>query len=398
MKSGNPLNGFGNVSGARGLTALSGSESPPSPGSEPGTVDMMVNMGPQHPATHGVFRMELRVDGERVLDLVPHIGYLHRGSEKLCEHELYSQIITLFDRLDYVSNFNNELVLVTAVEKLMSVEPPPRAELIRIIMCEFNRIASHLLFYGTFAIDMGAMTPVLYNFRDREKVQALFESVSGARMMHNYFRVGGVKQDVDADFAARALTLCDDLERGVDDSDRLLSENAIFIERTSGIGVISGEAALDWGLSGPVLRASGVPYDVRVEEPYSRYAELDFGVPVGSAGDCWDRFYVRILEARESIGIIRQAIALMEPGETMARVRQIARPPAGEVYAHCENPRGDLGVYIVSDGGERPYRLKVRPPSFCNLQALRDLTVGHYIADAVVILGTLDIVLGEVDR
>ena len=368
------------------------------PSPEPGTVDMMVNMGPQHPATHGVFRMELRVDGEQIQDLVPHIGYLHRGSEKLCEYELYSQIITLFDRLDYVSNFNNELVIVSAVEKLMDVAPPPRAELIRIIMCEFNRIASHLLFYGTFAIDMGAITPLLYNFRDREKIQALFESVSGARMMHNYFRVGGVKEDVADDFESRSLALCDELERGIDETDRLLTENEIFLERTSGIGVISGEDALDWGLSGPVLRASGVPYDVRVDEPYSRYDELDFGIPVGSAGDCWDRFYVRILEARESVSIIRQAIALMKPGDTMAQIRRIARPPAGEVYAHCENPRGDLGVYIVSEGGERPYRLKVRPPSFCNLQALRDLTVGHYIADAVVILGTLDIVLGEVDR
>ena len=368
------------------------------PSPEPGTVDMMVNMGPQHPATHGVFRMELRVDGEQIQDLVPHIGYLHRGSEKLCEHESYSQIITLFDRLDYVSNFNNELVIVSAVEKLMDVAPPPRAELIRIIMCEFNRIASHLLFYGTFAIDMGAITPLLYNFRDREKIQALFESVSGARMMHNYFRVGGVKQDVADDFESRSLALCNELEYGIGETDRLLTENEIFLERTSGIGVISGEDALDWGLSGPVLRASGVPYDVRVNEPYSRYDELDFGIPVGSAGDCWDRFYVRILEARESVSIIRQAIALMEPGDTMAKIRRIARPPAGEVYAHCENPRGDLGVYIVSEGGDRPYRLKVRPPSFCNLQALRDLTVGHYIADAVVILGTLDIVLGEVDR
>ncbi|MFP6569303.1 MAG: NADH-quinone oxidoreductase subunit D [Dehalococcoidia bacterium] len=359
---------------------------------------MMVNMGPQHPATHGVFRMELRVDGEQIQDLVPHIGYLHRGSEKLCEHELYSQIITLFDRLDYVSNFNNELVIVSAVEKLMDVAPPPRAELIRIIMCEFNRIASHLLFYGTFAIDMGAITPLLYNFRDREKIQALFESVSGARMMHNYFRVGGVKEDVPDDFESRSLALCNELEHGIDETDRLLTGNEIFLERTSGIGVISGEDALDWGLSGSVLRASGVSYDVRVDEPYSRYDELDFGIPVGSAGDCWDRFYIRILEARESVSIIRQAIALMEPGDTMAKIRRIARPPAGEVYAHCENPRGDLGVYIVSEGGERPYRLKIRPPSFCNLQALRDLTVGHYIADAVVILGTLDIVLGEVDR
>ena len=363
-----------------------------------GTVDMMINIGPQHPATHGVFRMVLTLDGELIVDAVPHIGYLHRGSEKLCEHEDYAQIITLFDRLDYVANFNNELVLVMAVEKLMGLKIPERASHIRMLMCELNRIASHLLFIGTFALDAGAITPVLYNFRDREKIQALFESVSGARMMHNFFRVGGVKEDLPAGFEAQVDGVLGEVERGIDEVDRLLSLNEIFLERTKGIGRIDAEAAVDWGLSGPCLRASGVPYDVRTDEPYLFYERVEFGVPVGSQGDCWDRYYTRVLEVRESASIIRQVLAQMGPGEIQAKTRRITRPPKGEVYAHGENPRGDFGVYIVSDGGESPYRLKVRPPSYCNLQALRDLLVGHYLADAVVIMGTLDIVLGEVDR
>jgi len=359
---------------------------------------MLINMGPQHPATHGVFRMELALDSEMIVDVTPHIGYLHRGSEKLFENEIYSQIITLFDRLDYISNFNNELGLVMAVEKLMDLEVPDRAEYIRVILCELNRIASHLVFIGTFALDMGALTPSLYNFRDREKILALFEATSGARMMHNFFRVGGIKQDVIADFPARVTTLLGELEAGIDEADKMLSLGEVFVERTRGIGVIDGDVALDWGLSGATLRASGVPYDVRIEEPYSVYDRFDFGVPVGSAGDCWDRYYLRVLEARESIKIIRQALQQMEPGPVQAKVRAIARPPKGEVYVHAENPRGDFGVYLVSEGAESPYRLKVRPPSFCNLMALRDLLIGHYIADSVVILGSLDIVLGEVDR
>jgi NADH-quinone oxidoreductase subunit D len=364
----------------------------------PQTLELMLNMGPQHPATHGVFRMELAIDGERVVDVIPHIGYLHRGSEKLCEHEIYSQIITLFDRLDYVSNFNNELGLMLAVEKLMGIEVPERASYIRMVLCELNRIASHLLFAGTFALDAGALTPSLYTFRDREKIQALFEATSGARMMHNYFRVGGIKEDVAEDFGARVTKLLGELERGIDEVDRVLSFGEVFLARTKGVGVISGPDAVDWGLSGPTLRASSVPYDVRVYEPYCLYDRIDFGVPVGSQGDTWDRYYTRILEMRESVGIVRQCLEQMQAGPIMAPQRRIARPPKGEVYAHAENPRGDFGVYIVSDGGEKPYRLKVRPPSYCNLMALRDLVVGQWVADAVVILGSLDIVLGEVDR
>ncbi len=363
-----------------------------------GGTDMWINMGPQHPATHGVFRMELALDSELIVDATPHIGYLHRGSERLFENEIYSQIITLFDRLDYVSNFNNELVLVMAVEKLMSLEVPDRAEYLRVILCELNRIASHLVFIGTFALDMGALTPSLYTFRDREKILALFEATSGARRMHNYFRVGGVKQDVVDDFPQRVESLLGELERGIDESDRMLSHGEVFVERTRGVAVIDGETALDWGLTGACLRASGVAYDVRVDEPYSVYDRLDFAVPIGTAGDTWDRYYLRVLEARQSINIVRQALQQMEPGPIQTRVRAIARPPKGEVYVHAENPRGDFAVYLVSEGGESPYRLKVRPPSFCNLMALRDLLIGHYVADAVVILGSLDIVLGEVDR
>jgi NADH-quinone oxidoreductase subunit D len=285
-----------------------------------------------------------------------------------------------------------------AVEKLMELEVPDHAEYIRVIMCELNRVASHLVFIGTFALDMGAITPSMYNFRDREKILELFEATSGARMMHNYFRVGGIKQDVPDDFSTRVLKLLDELEDGIDDADAILSKGEVFVERTRGVGVIDGESALDWGLTGPALRGSGVPFDVRVEEPYSVYDRLDFGVPVGSAGDSWDRYYLRVLETRESIKIIRQALDQIEPGPTRAKVRAIARPPKGEVYVSAENPRGNFGVYLVSEGGESPYRLKVRPPSFCNLMPLRELLIGHYIADAVVILGSLDIVLGEVDR
>lgn len=370
----------------------------PGAAGSPQTLDMMVNMGPQHPATHGVFRMELAIDGERVVGLIPHIGYLHRGSEKLCEHEIYSQIITLFDRLDYVSNFNNELGLVLAVEKLMEIQVPERASYVRMILCELNRIASHLLFVGTFALDAGAMTPSLYTFRDREMIQALFEATSGARMMHNFFRVGGIKEDVADDFVVRVDRLLGELERGIDEVDGMLSFGEVLLARTKGVGVISGPDAIDWGMSGPCLRASNVPYDVRIDEPYCLYDRVEFGVPVGTQGDSWDRYYTRVVEMRESVKIVRQCLAQLQPGPIMAQLRRIARPPKGEVYAHAENPRGDFGVYIVSDGGERPYRLKVRPPSYCNLMPLRDLVVGSYIADAVVILGSLDIVLGEVDR
>ena len=361
-------------------------------------IDLMVNMGPQHPSTHGVFRLVIWVDGERIVRVEPHIGYLHRGSEKICESEQYNQIVTLFDRLDYVGNLNNELAFCLAVEKLTETVVPERAEYIRVILCELNRIASHMLFYGVYGLDAGATTPMLYGFRERERVQELFESVTGARMMHNYIRIGGVKEDVPADFEKNVRKLLDELKQGVEECDSLLSQNEMFLARTKGVGVISGEEALDYGVTGPALRASGVVEDVRVTDPYSIYERFEFGIPVGSMGDCWDRYFVRVEEMRESIKIIEQALSELPKGEISAKVRRIVRPPAGDVFIRTESPRGDLGVYIVSDGSDKPYRVKVRPPSFANLQALEYMLKDTYIADAVLVLGSIDIIMGEVDR
>ena len=361
-------------------------------------IDLMVNMGPQHPSTHGVFRLVIWVDGERIVRVEPHIGYLHRGSEKICESEQYNQIVTLFDRLDYVGNLNNELAFCLAVEKLTETVVPERAEYIRVILCELNRIASHMLFYGVYGLDAGATTPMLYGFRERERVQELFESVTGARMMHNYIRIGGVKEDVPADFEKNVRKLLDDLKQGVEECDSLLSQNEMFLARTKGVGIISGDDALDYGVTGPALRASGVVEDVRVTDPYSIYERFDFGIPVGSMGDCWDRYFVRVEEMRESIKIIEQALSELPKGEISAKVRRIVRPPAGDVFIRTESPRGDLGVYIVSDGSDKPYRVKVRPPSFANLQALEYMLKDTYIADAVLVLGSIDIIMGEVDR
>lgn len=368
------------------------------PTEQANAVDLMVNMGPQHPSTHGVFRIVIWIDGERIVRAEPHIGYLHRGSEKLCEGELYSQIITLFDRLDYVANLNCELAFCMATEKLMSLAVPERAEYIRVILCELNRIASHMLFYGVYALDMGALTPILYGFRERERIQSLFESVTGARMMHNYIRPGGVKEDLPDDFPKRMRVLMDDLHRAIEECDRVITNNEMFLARTKGIGVISGEDALDFGVTGPALRASGVVEDVRISEPYSIYDRFDFGIPVGSKGDCWDRYYVRIEEMRQSMRIIEQAMEQIQPGEIQTPIRGMIRPPKGEVYLRTESPRGDFAVFLVSDGSQHPYRVKVRAPSFANLQALQHMMRDAYIADAVVILGSIDIVLGEVDR
>ncbi len=368
------------------------------PTNQDNAIDLMINMGPQHPSTHGVFRLVIWVDGERIVKAEPHIGYLHRGSEKLCEDELYSQVITLFDRLDYVANLNCELAFCMAVEKLMEIEVPERAQYIRTIFCELNRIASHMLFYGVYGMDAGAVTPILYGFRERERIQSLFESVTGARMMHNYFRVGGVNEELPDDFEQRLSKLTDELKQGIDECDGLLSQNEMFLARTKGIGTISGPDAIAFGVTGPALRASGVLEDVRISEPYGIYDRFDYGIPVGSQGDCWDRYYVRVEEMRQSLSIIGQAVNQMEAGEIQANVRRIARPPKGEVYIRTESPRGDFGVFLVSDGTDKPYRVKVRAPSFCNLQSLQHMLREAYIADAVIILGSIDIVLGEVDR
>ena len=362
-------------------------------------IEMLLNMGPQHPSTHGVFRMVLWVDGEKIIDMVPHIGYLHRGSEKLCEGEQYHQITTLFDRLDYIANFNNEHVYCRAVEKLMGLEVSERSEYIRVILCELNRIASHLLFVATMGLDAGAMTPSMFCFRGRERIQSLFEAVSGARMMHNYFRVGGLKEDVPDDFVERMRVLMPQIREDVEESDKLLSFNEIFLARLKGISPISAEDAVDLGLTGPCLRASGVDYDVRKAEPYSIYDRFDFDVPIGLDGDCWDRYYLRVQEMYESLSIIEQAMEQLPEGSVSSSLgRRLIRPPKGEVYVRAENPRGEIGVYLISDGTDRPFRVKVRPPSFCNLSAIRHMLIDTWIADSVVILGSLDIVMGEVDR
>ncbi len=362
-------------------------------------LEMLVNMGPQHPSTHGVFRMVLWIDGEKVVDVEPHIGYLHRGSEKLCEGEQYHQIITLFDRLDYISNFNNELVICRAVEKIMGVEVPERAEYVRVIMCELNRIASHLLFLGTFGLDAGAMTPVMFSFRGRERIQSVFEAISGARMMHNYFRVGGIKEDFPDNFEELIGGLLPELRNDVEESDNLLTYNEVFIARSKDIGAVDTDTAIEYGLTGPCLRASGLPYDVRKAEPYSVYDRFDFDIPVGVDGDCWERYYVRVQEMYQSLSIVEQALEQLPPGPVVSPLgRRLIRPPKGDVYVRSENPRGEIGVYLVSDGTDKPYRVKVRPPSFCNLSAIKYLLKDSWVADAVVILGSLDIVLGEVDR
>ena len=362
-------------------------------------VEMLLNMGPQHPSTHGVFRMVLWVDGEKVVDVEPQIGYLHRGSEKLCEGEQYHQIVTLFDRMDYIGNFNNELAYCMAVEKLMGLEIPERAEYIRVILCELNRVASHLLYVGTMGLDAGAMTPVMFSFRGRERVQALFEAVSGARMMHNYFRIGGLKEDVPDNFVELMTELMPILREDVEQSDRILTFNEIFLSRLKDVSPITADEAIALGLTGPMLRACGYEYDVRKAQPYSIYDRFDFEVPVGLDGDCWDRHWVRVQEMYQSLRIVEQAMAQLPDGPVASPLgRRLIRPPAGEAYIRAENPRGEIGVYLVSDGTDKPYRLKVRPPSFCNLSALRRLLVDTWLADSVVVLGSLDIVLGEVDR
>ena len=362
-------------------------------------VEMLLNMGPQHPSTHGVFRMVLWVDGEKVTDVEPHIGYLHRGSEKLCEGEQYHQVITLFDRMDYLANFNNELVYCAAVEKLMGLTVPERAEYVRVILCELNRIASHLLFVATMGLDAGAMTPSMICFRGRERIQSLFEAVSGARMMHNYFRIGGLKEDLPDNFEQMVGELMPLLQADIEEADKLLTFNEIFLARLKGVAAISVEDALDFGLTGPCLRACGVDYDLRKADPYSVYDRFDFIVPTGLDGDCWDRHFVRVQEMYESMKILEQALKQMPKGNVTSSLgRRLPRPPKGEVYVRAENPRGEIGVYLVSDGTDKPYRLKVRPPSFCNLSAIKHLLKDTWIADTVVVLGSLDIVLGEVDR
>lgn len=364
------------------------------------TIDININVGPQHPATHGVFRMVLTVDGEVVTDLDPVIGYMHRGNEKLPENCDYRQAIGYHDRTDYLAQFNTEHCYVEAVEKLAGVKPPDRAEYIRVILAEFNRIASHLMFLGAFGTDVGLFgTSFMYAFRDRETIQDLFEEVTGERMMFNYFRPGGVAWDLPDDFKERATYVVGEIKRGMKDIDGLMLDNEVVLARSRGLSPVSPEDAINWGLSGPMLRAAGVQHDIRRAEPYSIYDRFEFDVPVGEHGDVFDRMSVRLREVHESVRIIEQALDQIQDGPIMVEgMKRILRPPAGEVYMRVESPRGEYGVYVVSNGTDKPYRHKVRAASFCNLSALRAMSIGHYVADVVVILGSIDIVLGEVDR
>src|SRR3954451_15878546 len=364
------------------------------------TIDFNINIGPQHPATHGVFRMVLLVDGEEVKDVIPHIGYMHRGAEKLSENMDYRQAIGYQDRTEYLAQFNAELCYVQAIEKLAGLVPPERSEYIRVILAELNRISSHFMFLGAFGTDLGVLgTAFTYAFRERENLLDLFEEVSGDRLMYAYFRPGGVAWDVPNNFKERVKWVVKQALIGADDLDRLLTDNEIFISRTLGIGRISGADAIDWGMTGPALRASGVKFDLRKDEPYSIYDRFDFKIPTGKNGDSYDRYLVRLQEIRESANIVMQAIDQIPDGPILPeRMPRLLRPAAGEVYMRCENPRGEYGVYLVSKGATQPYRLRIRSSCFCNLTALKHMTVDHYIADAVTILGSLDIVLCEVDR
>ena len=363
------------------------------------TDELVINMGPQHPSTHGVLRVVLRLDGERVVDADIVIGYIHRGIEKLSENRDWTQIILLTDRMDYVAAATNNLGYCETVEKLMEIEVPRRARYIRTVLAELQRIASHCLWLGTHAMDIGAMTVLLYAFRERELVLDLFEDYCGARLTYNSMRIGGLPLDLPTGWDARVREFCNVMEAKLPEYEELLTNNRIWLERTRGIGVISAGDAVGLGLCGPPLRGSGVYRDVRKDEPYAAYDELDFDVPLGTRGDTYDRYLIRLEEFRQSIRIIRQALDGLPEGPIMGKVPRLIKPKAGETYHAIESPKGELGYFIVSDGrATNPYRMRVRPPSFCNLQGLRPLIIGHLVADVVALIGTIDIVLGEVDR
>ena len=360
--------------------------------------ELLLNMGPQHPATHGVLRVKLKLDGERVLGSECVIGYLHRGVEKIAENRTYAQFAPYTDRMDYVAAVTNGMGYVEAVEKLLGVEIPPRAQYTRMILAELQRLASHLLWLGTHALDLGAMTPVFYTFREREEILKIFEKYCGARLTTHAFRIGGLQYDLYDGFEQDCLKFCDYLPPKIDEYEQLLTKNRIWINRTRGVGVLSAEDAVAYGVTGPVLRGSGVKWDIRKAQPYEAYDKVEFEVPTGEHGDTYDRYLVRMQEMRQSVRIIRQCVERLAPGPIFGKVGKVIKPPVGEVYHSIEAPKGELGYFVVSDGSTNPYRVRVRPPSFVNLQALDIMIRGHLVADVVAVIGTLDIVLGEVDR
>ena len=384
---------------------------------------MTLSMGPQHPSTHGVLRLELQLDGEMVIKAVPDIGYLHTGMEKLFEYKKYQQGIVITDRMDYLNPLGNNLVYVMAAEKLLNLEIPERAQIIRVMFCELQRIASHMVWLGTHALDIGAMSPFFYCFRQREKILNLIEAASGGRMTPSYFRIGGLMMDLPAGFERRCKQFLEDFPAALDLLETLVTGNTIWQSRTKGIGVITAEEAIDWGLTGPCLRGSGVDLDLRRDNPYSGYETYDFNVPVERDGDVWARFKVRMRELVESYKIVRQALERLKPGPTKADAPKVVLPdrddmrkhmdslihhflivaegfnvPEGEVYHAIEASKGELGVYMKSNGGPKPDRVHFRGPSFVNLAALPVMSEGEMVADVVAIIGSLDIVLGEIDR
>jgi NADH-quinone oxidoreductase subunit D len=367
------------------------------------TEEMVLNMGPQHPSTHGVLRLELKLEGEVITKVIPHIGYLHRCFEKHAEAMTYPQVIPYTDRMDYLASMCNEFGYAIAVEKLLGIEVPERVEYIRVIMGELQRIASHLVALGTYGADIGAVTPFLFCFRDREKILSLFEMTCGARLLYNYIWVGGVSHDLHPDFIRLAQEFVTYFRPKIKELNDLLTNNKIFIERTANIGILPLDTAINYGITGPMLRGSGMKWDLRKNDPYSVYNKFDFDIPVGeglvgTVGDSWDRYYVRILEMEQSLRILEQALEQIPEGDVTSAIPKRVKPPAGQVYSRVENPRGELGYFIISDGSVNPFRVKVRAPSFVNLGVMDELCRGHMVADIIAILGSVDIVLGEVDR
>lgn len=382
-----------------------------------------LNFGPQHPSAHGVLRLVLEMDGEVIDRADPHVGLLHRGTEKLIEYRTYLQSVPYFDRLDYVSPQNQEHAFALAVERLLGIEAPPRAQYLRVLYAEIGRVLNHVFTVCAYAMDVGAMTPMLWGFEQRERLMEFCERVSGARMHMNYFRPGGVSLDMPTGLGDDIWAWSETFPKVIDDLEELLTENRIFKQRSVDIGAITSEQALDWGFSGPNLRATGVPWDLRKAQPYDCYADLDFDIPVGKHGDCYDRYLVRMYELRESLKIIRQCLQKMPAGPVKVDDRKVSPPPRsemkhsmealihhfklytegyhvppGETYTVVEAPKGEFGVYLVADGTNRAYRCKIRPPGFAHLQAMDFLTRGHMLADVVAVLGSLDIVFGEIDR
>jgi NADH-quinone oxidoreductase subunit D len=360
--------------------------------------ELVLNMGPQHPSTHGVLRVILKLDGEKVLGTECVIGYLHRGVEKIAENRTYTMFNPYVDRMDYVAAVSNGLGYCLAVEKLGALEVPERAQVVRVILTELNRITSHLLWLGTHALDIGAITPVFYCFREREEVLKIFEKYCGARLTTHAFRIGGLQYETYDTFEQDCLKFCDWFLPKVAEYEELLTTNRIWVARTRGIGVLNIEDCKHYGVTGPVIRAAGLEWDLRKAQPYSGYENYEFDIPTGENGDTYDRYLVRMEEMRQSVRIIRQAVEKLPSGPIRGKVPKVFKPAVGEVYQSIEAPKGELGYFIVSDGSIQPYRVRVRPPSFVNLCALDRMCRGAMIADVVAIIGTIDIVLGEVDR